>query len=147
LRQPCGYNAHVATWNGIDTPDFDSRLLRNKPKFAFDSLGTAMKKLILKAAIWSAGVEGVLIALMLLADCAVAVGFSEEGVFGVLGFFALYCHAPAEYFLGQWSAAQDIFVIRILVQWCIWFCAFVIIFVLKHVFRNRRLNRDIPTAL
>jgi hypothetical protein len=101
-------------------------------------------KVFLKALLWSMGLELVLVVPILVAN------YIRLGVFdaipGALAYLALFCHAPAFYLLRHWPVAQETLIFPVLVQWCIWFIAFVTIFVLIHIFRRRRLVHETHAA-
>ena len=101
-------------------------------------------KVILKALLWSIGLEMVLVVPILAAN------YVRLGVFdfipGVLAYLALFCHFPALYLLHYWPTAQETLIIPVLVQWCIWFIAFVAIFTLSGLFRNWSLKHETHAA-
>jgi hypothetical protein len=95
-------------------------------------------KVILKALLWSIGLETVLVVPILVAN------YVRLGVFdsipGILAYLALFCHFPALYLLHHWPTAQETLIIPVSVQWCIWLIAFMVIFTLSRLFRNSELE-------
>jgi hypothetical protein len=103
-------------------------------------LGDFRMKVFLKSLLWSTGLELVLVVPILVANY-IHLG-ALDAVPGVLAYLALFCHAPAFYLLRHWPAAQGTLTIPVLVQWLIWFIAFLMIFALRRLFRNRRLDHE-----
>jgi hypothetical protein len=99
-------------------------------------------KTMLRAVVWSAGLEVLLLALVLLANHARLGPF--DFVFGILAYLALACHAPAVWLLCHWSSAQETLLIPALVQWLIWFIAFLAFFRVADRFHRRTTPHEAP---
>ena len=109
------------------------------------SLGDfARMKILLKALLWSTGLEMLLLAPVLIAN-HVHLGVFDF-VFGVLSYLALFCHAPAVWLLSYWPTAQESLILPALVQWCLWFITFVVVFTLSHIFKKRSLQHESHVA-
>ena len=110
-----------------------------------DFLGRyARMKIFPKALLWSAAFEVLLLGPVSIANQVDLGAF--DFVFGVLSYLALFCHAPGVWLLGFWPVAQDSLVFGALVQWCLWFTTFAVIFGLSHIFRKRSLDHEIRAA-
>jgi hypothetical protein len=98
-------------------------------------------KEILRALVWSVGLELLLLAPVLLGNYVHVGPF--DFIFGVLANLALFCHAPAVALLGHWPPAQETLVMPALVQWLIWFLMFTAIFTLKAWFRQHTTANEV----
>ena len=92
-------------------------------------------KIILKVFLWSTGSEMVLVTPIWISNHLHLGVF--DAVFGVLTYLALFCHVPAFYLLYHRPAARETLIIPVLVEWSIFFTAFLILFMLRHLFRRR----------
>jgi hypothetical protein len=97
-------------------------------------------KAIVRALVWSVGLELLLLAPVLLGNYA-HLG-PLDFVFGVLAYLALFCHAPAVCLLGHWPSAQETLVVPALVHWLIWFMTFAVVFTLAGWFRHHRTAHE-----
>ena len=97
-------------------------------------------KILLKALLWSTGIEILLLAPVLIANHARLGAF--DFVFGVLSHLALFCHAPAVWLLSHWPAAQETLILPVLLQWCLWFITLGVVFALGHIFKKRSLEHE-----
>jgi len=97
-------------------------------------------KAIVRALVWSSGLELLLLAPVLLANHARLGPF--DFIFGVLAYLALFCHAPAVCLLGHWPSAQGTLAVPALVQWFIWFVMFAAVFTLTAWFRQHRTAHE-----
>ena len=79
-------------------------------------------KIFLKALLWSARFEALLVLLW-------AVGYVG---LPFLSYVALWCHFPALYF---WPAAGDTLVGAFLFQWLTWFVLFTAVLVVRRAFK------------
>ncbi len=98
-------------------------------------------KPMVRALVWSIGLELSLLVPVQLADCACLAPF--DFIFGVLAYLALFCHAPAVCLLGCWPSAQNTLAVPALVQWFIWFVMFGAAFTVSGWFRRHRTVHEI----
>jgi len=101
-------------------------------------------KILLRACLWSAGFELLLLLPVLIANHA-SLGVFDV-VFGILCYLALFCHAPAIWLLRHWPAAQETLIFPALVQWFLWFVMFVVIFTAIHIFRKQSSGHESHAA-
>ena len=95
---------------------------------------------ITRALAWSAGLEAILLAPVLLGNYVHLSPF--DAILGILAYLALFCHAPAVYTLSHWPSAQETMVLPAFIQWLIWFIMFTAAFKLADWFRLRHSADD-----
>jgi len=84
-------------------------------------------KTLSKALLWGAGFEVLL--LMLYSTCHLGADYVPGA--------ALILHIPAIVFLQRWPTALDSWAPVVLVQWCIWFLMFALLFAMLRWFKLR----------
>src|SRR4051794_7449432 len=95
-----------------------------------------MKPIVVRALVWSVGVELLLLTPVLLGNYVQFFPF--DFVIGVLAYLALFCHAPAVYLLGHWPSAQETLIVPALVQWLIWLVISAAVFTLAAWLRQHK---------
>jgi hypothetical protein len=98
-------------------------------------------KAIVRALVWSTGLELLLLSPVLLANYVRLGPF--DFIFGILSYLALFCHTPAVCLLGYWPSAQDTLAVPALVQWLIWLVTFAAGFTLAAWFRQHRTAHEV----
>jgi hypothetical protein len=96
-------------------------------------------KAIPRALFCSTALEIILIVPLLLIHTRLGI---FDVAFTILAYLAGFCHWPAMALLCYWPAAHKTWIMFCLVQWCIWFFVFMVIFLLRRLFRRLKLGHE-----